>query len=56
MRIYEVYRPYCSPGCAIVLAKDAEHAKELTHGEYGYCMDTKVREVGMKRGRVLLAH
>ena len=50
MKIFIVYRPYCTPSGFNVIAKSAKEARNLAHAAYGYCSNTSARQVKLKKG------
>lgn len=48
MKLYKVYRHYCTPRIVIVLAKDEEQAKEMGNKGIGYT-DVSVEEYSLEK-------
>ena len=53
MKIFEVYRNYCTPGVVIVVAKNEKQAKTLTNRKYGYTT-LEVKEIKLNKSRVII--
>lgn len=50
MKIFFVFRPHCNPNGFNVIADSEEEAIEISNKTYGYCTDTRAKEVRFEKG------
>ena len=50
MKIFYVFRPHCNPNGFNIIADSEKEAIEIFNKTYGYCTDTRAKEVRFEKG------